>query len=189
LGIQLFPEYLNAIFVRVDSENMNGTIQKIKEVWKERFPESEFNYSFLSDSIEKQYLSEDELQSKLILSTILALLIGSLGLFGLSLYILQQRTKEIGVRKVNGATSGSLVILFSKRYVRWITIAALFACPTSYFFFTSWLNNFAIKINVGYFWGIFVLAWIVIILFSLITVISQTIKYSRLNPVDVLKYE
>jgi len=189
LGIQLFPEYLNAIFVRIDSENMNGTIQKIKEVWKERFPESEFNYSFLSDSIEKQYLSEDELQSKLILSTILALFIGSLGLFGLSLYILQQRTKEIGVRKVNGATSGSLVILFSKRYVRWITIAALFACPISYFFFTSWLNNFAIKIYVGYFWGIFVLAWIVIILFSLIIVISQTIKYSRLNPVDVLKYE
>ncbi len=189
LAIQLFPEYLNAIFVRVDENQMNATIQKIKLVWQNRFPESEFNYSFLSDTIQKQYLSEDDIQSKLVLSTILALIIGSLGLFGLSLYILQQRTKEIGVRKVNGATSSSLVLLFSKRYVRWITIAALFACPISYFFFTSWLNNFAIKINVGYFWGVFVLAWIVIILFSLITVIAQTIKYSRLNPVDVLKYE
>ncbi|MFO7829273.1 MAG: FtsX-like permease family protein [Bacteroidales bacterium] len=189
LAIQLYPEYLNAIFVRVDSESMNSTIQGIKKIWDNRFPESEFNYSFLSDTIQKQYLSEDELQSKLMLSTVLALIIGSLGLFGLSLYILQQRTKEIGVRKVNGATSNSLVILFSKRYVRWITIAALFACPTSYFFFTSWLNNFAIKINIGYFWGVFALAWMAIILFSLITVIAQTIKYSKLNPVDVLKYE
>ncbi|MEE4196280.1 MAG: FtsX-like permease family protein [Bacteroidales bacterium] len=189
LGIRLLPGYLNAIFVRIEPGHRKATLQHIQKTWENRFPQSEFNYSFLSDSIRKQYLSDDELQSKLVFSTLLALVIGSLGLFGLSLYILQQRTKEIGVRKVNGATSRSLVLLFSKRYVRWITWAAMVACPTSYFFFTGWLNNFAIKIGVGYFWGVFVLAWLTITLFSLITVIAQTIKYSRLNPVDVLKYE
>jgi putative ABC transport system permease protein len=189
VGIQMFPEYLNAIFVRIQPENMNKTIQKIQTIWQTRYPECEFNYSFLSDIIREQYQSEKAFQVKLILSTILAVMIGCMGLLGLSIYILQQRTKEIGVRKVNGASSRSLVVMFAKQYLRWITISALFACPISYFFFKNWLNNFAVKIDFNYFWIVFMLAWLLISLISLLTVIGQTIKYANLNPVDVLKYE
>lgn len=189
VGIQLFPEYMNAIFVKLQPENMDESITKIKTLWQTRYPESEFNYSFLSDIIEEQYKPEKAFQLKLILSTILAVVIGCMGLLGLSVYILQQRTKEIGVRKVNGASVRSLVLLFSMQYLKWITISALFACPISYFLFKNWLNNYAVKIDFSYFWIIFILAWILISLISLLTVIGQTYRYSNLNPVDVLKYE
>jgi len=188
-GIRVFPEYLNAIFVRISPNQINNTLKEIKAIWEKRYPESEFNYSFLSDTINKQYTSEKGLQSKIILSTVLAIIIGCMGLLGLSIYILQQRTKEIGIRKVNGANTNSLVFLFSKQYIKWITISALLVCPVCFLLFKNWLNNFAIKININYFWGIFLIAWLTITIISLITVIGQTIKYSKLNPVDVLKYE
>ena len=188
-GMVLFPNYLNAIFVRINPKQIGRTVQEIQSIWQKRYPESEFNYYFLADAIDKQYESEKGLQSKIILSTLLAIVIGCMGLLGLSVYILQQRTKEIGVRKVNGATVNNLVFLFSKQYIKWISISALIVCPISFFLFKNWLNNFAIKININYFWGIFMIAWLAITLISLVTVIGQTIKYARLNPVDVLKYE
>jgi putative ABC transport system permease protein len=188
-GMVLFPNYLNAIFVRINPKQIGRTVQEIQSIWQKRYPESEFNYYFLADAIDKQYESEKGLQSKILLSTLLAIVIGCMGLLGLSVYILQQRTKEIGVRKVNGATVNNLVFLFSKQYIKWISISALIVCPVSFFLFKNWLNNFAIKININYFWGIFIIAWLAITLISLVTVIGQTIKYARLNPVDVLKYE
>lgn len=188
-GMILFPNYLNAIFVRLNQDQVGQTIQQIKDIWQKRYPESEFNYYFLADAINKQYESEKGLQSKIILSTLLDIIIGCMGLLGLSIYILQQRTKEIGVRKVNGASVTSLLLLFSKQYIKWISISAIIVCPVSFFLFKNWLNNFAIKININYFWGVFMIAWLTITIISLITVIGQTFKYARLNPVDVLKYE
>ncbi len=189
LIMQLNPPYLGAIFVKIKPEERNKAIQNINEIWTENYPDLEFNYSFLSDTINKQYISEGDLQAKLILSTILAIIIGCIGLLGLSIYILQQKSKEIGIRKVNGADTTSLVFLFSKQYIKWISIAAIIACPTSFYLFKNWLNNFADRINLNYFWLVFTLSWLIIALISLITVMSQTIKYARLKPVDVLKDE
>jgi len=188
-GIQLLPEYLNAIFIRMNTTDQKTTIKEIKSLWKSRFPESEFNYSFLSDTILDQYRSEKGLQTKLVICTFLAVIIGCIGLFGLSVYILQQQTKEIGMRKVNGATSKMLIILFSKQYLNWIAISALFAFPVTYYLFRSWLTNFAIKIDFHYFWIVFILAWFIVIVISIVTIIGQTIKFSKLNPVDLLRDE
>lgn len=189
LAIQLNPQYLSAIFIKVNSENINQAIKNINNVWSSNYPEIEFSYSFLSDTINKQYITENSLQTKLVLSTLLAIIIGCIGLLGLSIYILQQKAKEIGVRKVNGASTSSLVVLFTKQYLKWISISALIACPTSFYLFKNWLNNFSDKINLNYFWLVFTISWLIVTIISLITVMGQTIKFSKLKPVEVLKDE
>ena len=136
---------------------------------------------------QKVYKSE-LLQAKLLsVFTVIALFICSIGLFGLALIITQQRTKEIGVRKVNGAKVSEILILLNKDFVKWVAIAFILACPIAYYAMNKWLENFAYKISLS--WWIFVLAGLLALGIALFTVSLQSFKAARRNPVEALRYE
>jgi putative ABC transport system permease protein len=117
----------------------------------------------------------------------LAIFISCLGLFSLSAYMTEQRTKEIGIRKVLGASAGNISRFLSKEFVVLVVIANFIASPAAYFATNNWLNDFAYKVNIGF--GIFILSGSIAILIALLTVGYQTMKAARANPVDTLKYE
>ena len=119
--------------------------------------------------------------------TILTIFIACLGLFGLSSFTAEQRTKEIGIRKVLGASVPEIIALLSKEFLKWIIIACVIACPISYLVMNSWLSNFASRINIGL--DIFLFSAILALIIALVTVSYQAIKAATTNPVDSLKYE
>ncbi len=118
---------------------------------------------------------------------LLAILIGTLGLLGLSSFMILQRTKEIGVRKVLGASVPGIVMMISREFVKWVVIANLIAWPIAYFALNTWLDNFAYRIELG--WWVFVLASGLALVIVLLTVSSQAIRTALANPVESLRYE
>jgi putative ABC transport system permease protein len=133
------------------------------------------------------YLSVERISSLFRYFTILAIVIACLGLFGLSAYIAEQRTKEIGVRKVLGATVPGMALMLSREFIKWVLIANLAAWPIAYFVMKGWLNNFAYRIRLGL--DIFVLSGLLALTIALLTVSFQSIKAASTNPVDNLRYE
>jgi len=119
--------------------------------------------------------------------TFFAILIGSLGLFGLSSFTAEQRTKEIGIRKALGASISEIILLLSKEFTKWVLIANIIAWPVIYFVMNQWLQNFAYRINIGL--GTFVLSGLLALIIALLTVGYQAVKAARANPVDALRYE
>jgi len=123
----------------------------------------------------------------LIFSTIIAIFISCLGLLGLASFTAEQRTKEIGIRKVLGSTVAGVVFLLSKEFIKWVLLANLIAWPVAYFAVHNWLQNFAFRTNIG--WEIFLLSGSMALVISLFTVCYQSIKAAVANPVDSLRYE
>jgi putative ABC transport system permease protein len=189
LVILLSPEENNHIFIRLNPNEVSETLYKIKEMWQNRFPDTEFQYSFLEERLNDQYSDEDSLKRKLFLSTFLAVFIACLGLFGLSVFVIQRREKEVGIRKVLGASEMTIIKLLCGDYLRLILISALLSWPLSYFLIMTWLQNFAERIAILNYWWVFVFAGLLAIVISLVTIGVQTLKYSRINPVESLKYE
>lgn len=189
LTFQLKPENLSYIYIRVNPAKNMEAIEYLKNLWVNRFPETEFNYFFLSDILNNQYSSEHKLKDKLIISTILSVFIACLGLLGLSLFIIKQKTKEIGIRKVLGASILSILRLLSINYLKWIGISTLLAWPVSYWIINKWLQEFSAKIDLFEFWWVFLLAGIIAALLSSIVISFQTFKYASINPATSLKYE
>lgn len=164
-----------------------AAIADMTKVWNSLFPEYPFQYEHVGAMYQKVYKSE-LLQAKLLsVFTVIALFICSIGLFGLALIITQQRTKEIGVRKVNGAKVSEILILLNKDFVKWVAIAFILACPIAYYAMNKWLENFAYKISLS--WWIFVLAGLLALGIALFTVSLQSFKAARRNPVEALRYE
>lgn len=119
--------------------------------------------------------------------SILAVFIASLGLFGLALFTAEQRTKEIGVRKVLGANNSTIFVLLSKEFVKWVLISNIIAWPATYYLMNRWLQDFAYRVSIG--WKPFVLSAILALCIALLTVSYQSLKAARANPVDSLRYE
>ena len=189
LVFQLKPKKLSYIYLRINPKEKQVAIEYLKNLWINRFPETEFNYFFLTDILNNQYANEHKLKDKLMISTVLSILIACLGLLGLSLFIIKQKTKEIGIRKVLGASISSIVKKLSSNYLKWIGISTLLAWPVSYWIMNKWLQAFSVKINLLSYWWVFFLAGIVAALLSLIVISVQTIKYASINPAESLKYE
>ncbi|MCY1719251.1 ABC transporter permease [Prolixibacteraceae bacterium Z1-6] len=159
----------------------------MKTVWTLLFPEYPFQYESVGSMYQKVYKAE-LLQAKLLsVFTFIALFICSMGLFGLALIVTQQRTKEIGVRKVNGARVTEIIQLLNRDFIRWVVLAFVFACPVAWFAMDKWLENFAYKISLS--WWIFVLAGILAVGIALLTVSFQSWKAATQNPVEALRYE
>ncbi len=159
----------------------------MKKVWNDLFPEYPFQYEHVDAMYKKVYKTE-LLQARLLsVFTIIALFICSMGLFGLALIITQNRTKEIGVRKVNGARVSEILTLLNKDYIKWVILAFIIACPAAWFAMDKWLENFAYKTSLS--WWIFVLAGIVAAGIVLLTVSIQSWKAATRNPVEALRYE
>jgi len=150
-------------------------------------PAHPFEYSFMDETFDRIYRSEEKLSKIFSVFSMLAIFIAALGLFGLALFMVEQRTKEIGVRKVLGASMRDIFVLLSKEFVFLVLFANLFAWPTAYFLMHKWLENFAYKVNIG-FW-IFIFAAVVAFVIALLTISFQAMRAALANPIESLRYE
>ena len=168
----------------VDIEN---TIGKIERSWAEMYPNDPFNYFFLDDHFNEQYLAEQRLSRIIMLFAGLAILIACLGLFGLASYVMTTRTKEIGIRKVLGASVTGIVTLLSKDFVKLIIIAIAIAIPVAWYVMQQWLQGFAYRITIQ--WWLFVIAAVLTIGIAIMTIGFQSLKAAMANPVDSIQNE
>ncbi len=173
--------------LRISGEDIPGTIKFLRKTWQEFDSRHPFEYYFLDQQFAQFYDSEQRLMQTSGLFSILAIFIACLGLFGLAAYTSEQRTKEIGVRKVLGATVSNIVILLSREFTRLVAISFLVAAPIAYFAANRWLQDFAYRINIPL-WS-FVLAGMIALLIAMFSVSFQAMKAAFTNPVDALRYE
>jgi len=180
---------LNFLFIRLLPSDLNSDIEIISDKWDELSPDIPFEYQFLDVSFNEKYKSEQKLASLFVIFAIIAIFIACLGLFGLSSYMAEQRTKEIGVRKTFGATNLELVILLTRDITKWILLANVIAWPLAWYFMEDWLQNFAYRIEVVDHWPVFFLASIASFIIAILTVAGQAIRVAHSNPVLALKYD
>ena len=171
----------------IENANVNQTLARIEAVTKKYSPEYPFEYSFLDSDYGKEYKTESVLGKLSFGFTLVAVIICCLGLFGLATFAAEQRIKEIGVRKVLGASVPDIVVLLSKDFAGLVVIAIILAIPTAYYFLNKWLQDFAYRINIS--WWVFVLAGVSALLIALLAVSFQAIKAAVSNPVKSLRTE
>ncbi|TKG95803.1 FtsX-like permease family protein [Puteibacter caeruleilacunae] len=162
-------------------------LQFVESLFMKSNPNQSFRYTFLSDEIAAMYDKEKRLSMIYILFTIIAFIISAIGLFTIALYDTRKRTKEIGVRKANGARVAEILTMLNKDFVKWVVIAFILACPIAYYAMDKWLENFAYKTELS--WWIFALAGILALGIALLTVSWQSWKAATRNPVEALRYE
>ena len=150
-------------------------------------PEKKHEFRFFDEQYEAMYRAEQQMEIILKIFTAFAIFVACLGLFGLSTFMTQQRTKEIGIRKVLGADVPNIIFTLSKDFTKWIIIANIIACPLAYYIINKLLQNFAYRIDMGT--GVFAVTIVSSILIAIVTISFQTIRAASSNPVDALKYE
>ena len=167
--------------------NIETALADLRKVWNKHYPNDPLDYFFSNDFFNAQYNEEVRLSKILIVFTIFAIIVASLGLFGLISFFAQQRTKEIGVRKVNGATISDIMMLVFSYFIRFEMIAFLVACPLAWYTINKWLQGFAYQTTIS--WWIFAVTGIAAFLISVVSVISQSYRAATRNPVEALRYE
>ena len=175
------------MFIKTNSSTNSTIVETIKNKIEQIAPNDPIELSFLEDDLNKLYSSEQTTEKLIGYSSLIAIIISCLGLFGLSFYGLQKRIKEIGIRKVNGAAVSEILIMLNKDFVVWVAIAFVIAVPVAWYAMNSWLQKFAYKTELS--WWIFALAGLMALLIALITISFQTFKVARRNPVEALRYE
>ncbi|MHC1704890.1 MAG: FtsX-like permease family protein [Tenuifilaceae bacterium] len=175
------------ISIRVSSNASGNTVKEIEKVWKDFTANDPMQFFFMDKDFERLYQEEKQSASLSVLFTFLAILIASLGLFGLTSFTVEQRTKEMGVRKAMGATITSLFMLISREIVLLVCISTLIAWPIVYFISKNWLQNYYYRINLPLF--DFVIGFLIAIVIAVITISYRTIKSARVNPSESLRYE
>ena len=180
------------ISIALQPQNESGTtwksaITKIEKAWKEIYPEDDFEYHFFDEDIAKYYTAEQHISSLLLWATGLAVFISCLGLLGLVIYTTTQRTKEIGVRKILGASISQIIGIISKDFIVLVVFAFVIATPLAWLGMNKWLQNFAYRTNIN--WWIFLLSGLSMTMIALITLSFQTIKAAMANPVKSLRTE
>jgi len=172
---------------RVDAKNIKATLNQAENKWKALAPGMPFSYRFMDESFNERYDSERNIGITALAASLFAVLVACLGLFGLSTFMAQQKTKEIGIRKTLGASIAAIFFLLSKEFLKWLVLANLIAWPVAYYFMNRWLQDFAYRININ--WWIFVLSGSIALAIALLTVSYQAIKAATANPVESLRYE
>lgn len=180
-----FP--INYIFVRLKPNSLSQSYNLVKEKWHATFPNVEFNGTWLNENTEKQYRNEKRLSTIYVSAAIIAIVISCIGLLAMSVMVIMQRTKEIGIRKVLGASVTSIVMLISKEFVKLVLLASVIAFPVAWWFMHQWLQGFAYRINIQ--WWIFALATGIALIIALLTISVQAIRAALSNPVRSLKSE
>jgi putative ABC transport system permease protein len=177
----------NIVSVKVNTSDMSRTIHSITGIWNEFSPNQPIRFTFLDESFSKMY--SDVQRMGLIFSTfaLLAIIIACLGLFALSSFIILQRTKEIGIRKVLGASISNVVFNISKDFLILVVVSNVIAWPVAYYFMNKWLQDFAYRISMS--WWIFIFAGCIVLAIALVTISFQAIKAATANPVESLRYE
>jgi putative ABC transport system permease protein len=187
LGIGMNPSWNRYLAIKIQPEDLANTIQFIEKVTLKFAPGFPFEYQFLDQEFEKLYQSENRLGKIFFYFSVLAIMISSLGLLGLASFMAGRRTKEIGVRKVLGASVTGILLLLAKEYTKWVALSILIAWPVAWYIMNKWLENFAYRTPID--WWIFVLAGLTALMVALLTVVSQAIKVALSNPIDALRYE
>jgi putative ABC transport system permease protein len=185
--IQLYPQVSFKVAVKLKTTDMKSTIAYITNVWNQFSPGYPLDYKFMDESYGAMYKSEEKLASLLWIFTMMAIFVGCMGLFGLAAFSAEQRTKEIGIRKVLGATMFNIMGLLSKRFVILILVASVIAFPVAWWAMNKWLQDFPYRITIS--WWMFAVAAVAALVIALITVSFQAIKAAFANPVKSLRTE
>jgi putative ABC transport system permease protein len=180
-------EGYHRVCVKISSNNVPETLAFIETIWKKYTTDYPINYEFLDEKINSFYKTEQTIGQIFQYFTSLAIIIACLGLFGLASFSAEQRTKEIGIRKVLGASVSGIVIMLTKEFTKWIIIATIIACPVAYLVIQKWLQTFSYRISLGL--EIFIFSGALALVIARFTVSYQAIRAARANPVDSLRYE
>ena len=162
-------------------------LSSFKDIWHKYALNQAFEYEFFDEHFAKIYLAEQKTGQIFIVFTMTAIFIASIGLFGLAAFVTQQRTKEIGIRKVLGANVSNIIGLLSKEFLILVAIANIIAIPIAYYAMSKWLENFVYRTEIS--WLIFILAAVLALIIAMISVSFQAVKAAVTNPVESLKYE
>ena len=175
------------MIVHAKAGDINNILASVKNSWHNLNPSEPFEYNFLDEDFQKNYDAENRLSAIVGYFTAIAILISCLGLLGLAIFSAEQRTKEIGVRKVLGASVSSIVALLSKDFLKLVAFAVLIASPLAWFAMNKWLQSFAYRIHIN--WTVFAITALAALLIALITISFQAIKAAIANPVKSLRSE
>ena len=178
------------LYLKVNTDNpdsFKATMEQVKELWDRFSPDFPLEYHFLDKTRASMYAKETRFREFLLYTTLVSLVLSCLGLIGLTFFIMEQRTKEIGIRKVNGAKISDIMIMLNKDLIKWVAIAFVIAMPVAWYAMHKWLENFAYKTTLS--WWIFALSGILALSVALLTVSWQSWKAATKNPVDSLRYE
>jgi len=181
------PNRYNNINVKLESANIPKTLAAVEQVWKKFSPEQPFQSSFLDETFGKLYASEERFNKVFLCITLLAIFIACLGLFGLTAFMIEKRTKEIGIRKIIGASVSGIIFLLSKDFLKLVGIAFIIACPVAWYFMDQWLRDFVYRIHIN--WLVFFVSGIVSVIIALVTISFQAVRAALVNPVKSLRTE
>ena len=187
LVVSMTDKYLNYILIHYRSGSLADLVPKLEAEWKKVEADRPFNSVTIEELFEEAYAAEKNLGTILSIAALFTLLIAAFGLFGLTLFVARSRTHEIGIKKVFGSTEQSIVYSFLRSNFILVLIAELLSVPITIYFIGKWLNNFPYRVSIG--WGDFVIAFLIATIVVLLTVSFHSIKASRINPVDALRYE
>jgi len=175
------------VSIKLPTTNMSYVLQSIKEIWQQALPDHVYEYRFLDEKIESFYKQESQLVQLYKIFAGIAIFLSCLGLYGLASFMAVQRVKEVGIRKVLGATAASIVYLFSKEFIILIAIAFAIATPIAWYYMHQWLQDYAYRVNIS--WWIFLAGGMVAIVIALVTISFQALKAASTNPVKTLRSE
>ncbi len=183
-------EYDEVLYLKINAgsfSSLNKTLKKVERTWNQLSPNFPMEYHFLDQSWEALYVKDRQFQEILFYATLVSLLLSCFGLMGLTFFVMERRTKEIGVRKVNGATEIEILSLLNKDFLKWVGMAFVIATPVALYAMNKWLQNFAYKTELS--WWIFALAGLLALGIALLTVSWQSWRAARMNPVEALRDE
>jgi len=183
----VYRERNNIIYIKLSGNNTEQTMSFIENKWKEVFPDQPFTYTYLSERFNNQFEADEKRGLIFTMFTILAILIACLGLFGLASYMVEQRTREIGIRKVFGADEGVIVRLISRDFIILVSISIIIAVPVAYYFMSNWLENYVYRTNIGV--SILAVAALITVLLTFITISFKAYQASVLNPASSIRTE
>jgi putative ABC transport system permease protein len=177
----------NNLLVKFEPKQLQSIVKHIKNTYAELAPGQTLTYTFWDDQLKRRYEDEERWSKIIGFSSLIAILISSLGLFGLTILLINQRIKEIGVRKVNGATAWEVMVTFYKSFISWLLGSFVISMPIAYYIVNSWLSNFPYKVDIS--WWVFIFAGSIALFIAVITVSWQTWRAATRNPVESLRYE
>ena len=175
------------VSIKLATTNISSTLQSVKKTWEQTFPDYVYDYKFLDDKIESFYKQENQLSQLYKIFAAIAIFLSCLGLYGLASFMAVQRIKEVGIRKVLGATTGNIVYLFSKEFIILITIAFAIATPIAWYYMHNWIQDYAYRINVS--WRLFAAGGLIAIIIALATISFQALKAALADPIKSLRTE
>ena len=177
----------NYLSLRIQPQNIPAALERLTETWQRMIPYYPLDYFFLDESFALMHIADKKMSEIFSIFAVLAIFVACLGLFGLAAHTAEQKTKEIGVRKILGASASSIYLLLSREFLKWVVLANVLAWPVAYFAMQKWLRNFAFRTEIG--WETFLISGSAALLISLLVVSSRAVRAAVADPVDSLRYE